>query len=317
MIGKALNAVLGRFNRKLQCVSTFRMIDEERLALRELHALASMPGDRTGAIGGIVFTKDRPTQLHALLTSYLRHAADPVPLNVLYKAGTDAHIHTYREVFDCFAPELVRPVAQGDFRADVLALLASIGTERVLFLVDDIVFIEPFAFADFLPFDWLHTIPALRLGRGLDICYTREKPQKEPPYLAGVVDNERFVAWRWKEGEHEYAFPLSLDGHIFGRREIEIIAQHSQFAAPNTFENALQIYLPSFENRIAVSYAKPCLVNVPLNRVQEEWHSRHGGTHQDELLEAWNQGLRWDVAALDGYRNHSTHEEVEVKLVPR
>lgn len=317
MIGNALNSVLGRFDRRLQCASTFRLIDEERLALQELYTLASTPGDRRGPIEGVVFSKDRPTQLHALLTSYLRHAADPAPLHVLYKASTDSHARTYREVFECFTPDLIRTVEEGHFRADVLRLLSSISTERILFLVDDIVFIEPFAFADFLDFDWLHTVPALRLGRGLDNCYTRNQPQQEPPYIQDLTGDPRLVAWRWKDGEHDYGFPLSLDGHIFGRKEIEIIARHSEFAAPNTFENAMQIYLGGFKNRHAVAYAKPCLVNVPLNRVQVEWSSRHGNRHQDELLDAWERGLQWDVASLDGYRNRSTHEEVDVKLVPR
>ncbi len=106
--------------------------------------------------------------------------------------------------------------------------------------MDDIIFLEPFAFADFLRFDPLKFIPTLRLGRGLTECYTRTQPQLEPPYLSGLVDNPRLVVWRWKQGEHDYGFPLSVDGQIYSRREIAIIARHSQFGAPNTFENALQ-----------------------------------------------------------------------------
>jgi hypothetical protein len=183
--------------------------------------------------------------------------------------------------------------------------------------VDDIIFLEPFAFADFLSFDPLKFIPTLRLGRGLTECYTRTQPQVEPPYLPGLVENPRLVVWRWKQGEHDYGFPLSVDGQIYSRREIAIIARHSQFSAPNTFENALQIFHHEFAERYAVAYEKARLVNVPLNRVQQEWESRHGGMQADALLEAWHKGLRWNVAALDGYRNRSTHEEVEVELVPR
>ncbi|MEP6670107.1 MAG: hypothetical protein ABJF10_13185 [Chthoniobacter sp.] len=317
MIGQVINAVLKRFDRRLQCASTYHLVEQKRLALQELFTLAGSSEDEPVTLEGIVFSKDRPTQLHALLDSYRRHAADPVPLHVIYKATTSAHEAAYREVFACFDSALVRPVPQGVFKDDLVKLLGGLKCSRIVFLVDDIIFIEPFAFADLLSFDPLRFIPTLRLGCGLTECYTRSKPQIEPPYLPGITTDPRLVVWRWKDGEHDYGFPLSVDGQIYSRREIAVIARYGEFRAPNTFENALQVYNEEFAGRYAVAYKKARLVNVPLNRVQEEWDSRHAGLHEDKLLESWHQGLRWDVAALDGYRNRSTHEEVEVQLVPR
>jgi hypothetical protein len=309
--------VLKRFDRRLQRESTYRLIERKRLATEELLTLAGSSLEEPATLEGIVFSKDRPTQLHALLASYCRHAADAVPLHVIYKATTSAQEAAYREVFACFESALVRPWAQGKFRDDVRRLLECLPCSRILFLVDDIVFIEPFAFADFLAFDPLKFIPTLRLGRGLTECYTRGQPQVEPPYVPGVVSDPRLIAWRWKDGEHDYGFPLSVDGQIYSRREMAIIAKYSDFQAPNTFENALQVFNREFAARYAVAYEKACLVNVPLNRVQQEWESRHGCVHEDELLAAWHKGLQWNVAALDGYRNRSTHEEVAVQFVPR
>lgn len=317
MIGRAINSVLRRFDFRVQCESTFLMAERKRFALQELLALAGSSLDEPAVLEGIVFSKDRPTQLHALLNSYRRHAADPVPLHTIYKATTAAYERAYREVFACFDGALVRPIVQGDFRGDVVSLLENLKCSRIVFLVDDIVFLEPFAFADFLAFDPLKFIPTLRLGRGLTECYTRSQPQSEPPYLHGVLDDPRLIVWRWKDGEHDYGFPLSVDGQIYSRREIAILAKHSQFSAPNTFENALQVFHDEFAERYALAYSKARLVNVPLNRVQEEWDSRHAGMQADTLLEAWGRGMQWNIAALDGYRNHSTHEEIEVHLVSR
>ena len=316
-LSRPINFLLRRFDRRLQCESTYRMVEEKRLALQELFALAGSTLEEPATLEGIVFSKDRPTQLHALLDSYRRHAVDAVPLHVLYKATTAEHEKAYGEVFACFDRTLVRPVPEGRFFDDVVALLDRLKCSRILFLVDDIIFIEPFAFRDFLGFDPLKFVPTLRLGRGLTQCYTRGQPQVEPPYLEGVVKNPQLITWRWKDGEHDYGFPLSVDGQIYSRREMAIIARHSAFQAPNTFEMALQTFATEFAERYAVAYEKACLVNVPLNRVQQEWESRHAGVHEDELLEAWRKGLRWNVAALDGYRNRSTHEEVAVQFVPR
>lgn len=317
MIDALVNRVLAPFDYRLQCKSTFKMLERERLALRELLALAGSTSHEPARLEGVVFSKDRPTQLHALLASWFRHATDPVPLHVIYKATTKEQKEVYRDVLDCFDAEWVIPIAQGNFRKDVISLLDVLSCSRILFLVDDIVFIEPFTLGDFLEFEPLKFVPTLRLGRGLTECYTRSKPQNEPPYLEGIVSNPRLLIWRWKQGEHDYGFPLSVDGQIYDRREIAIISKYSEFKAPNTFENALQVFNSIFKERYAVGYTKAPLVNIPLNRVQEEWDSRHGGMHQNDLLKAWRNGLRWDVASLDGYCNRSTHEEIQVKLVPR
>lgn len=322
MIGDFINSVLKRFDRRLQCESTFQLIEQHRKALLELYTHAATPRQistsTTNLIEGIVFSKDRPLQLHGLLESYLRHAADPAPLHVLFKASSGAQRRAYDEVFACFADAKITAREEHQFRDDTRALIAAVQAERVVFLVDDILFIEPFAFADLCRFDLLKWVPTLRLGRGIDYCYTRSVSQKEPPYFAppGAAD-PRLVAWNWCEGEHEYAFPLSLDGHIFDRREIEIIAAHSDFVGPNTFETILQLYIEPFLCRQAVAYAKPRLVNVPWNRVQSEWDSRNAGVSDAELLRVWEDGQQLDTSSFDGYVNRSTHEELPLKLVRR
>ncbi len=88
MISQVVNRILQRFDRRLQCDSTFRLTEQKRLALEELLALAGSSSDEPVTLQGIVFSKDRPTQLHALLVSYFRHAADAVPLHIIYKATT-------------------------------------------------------------------------------------------------------------------------------------------------------------------------------------------------------------------------------------
>src|SRR5258708_3999245 len=139
-IGRALNSVLQRFDCRLVSASISRMVEEKRLALEELLALAGSSPDEAATLEGIVFSKDRPTQLHALLDSYCRHAADPVPLHIIYKATTEAHERAYREVFACFAAALIRPVVQGHFHADVVPLLEGLNCTRIVFLVHLILF---------------------------------------------------------------------------------------------------------------------------------------------------------------------------------
>ncbi len=319
MIARAIKALLKRFDRRLQCESTFQLLDRNRHALLALYQNAanadprSIPG--ASQIEGIVFSKDRPLQLHALLKSYLHHVESPAPLHVLYKATSPEMECAYRELFTDVSASPIAAHAESNFRDDVRQLLGTIRSERVFFLVDDILFIEPFDLDALCRWDWLRYIPTLRHGRGIDYCYTRSVPQKEPPFLTDAPPG--FIIWRWQDGEHEYAFPLSLDGHVFHREEIAIIAAHSDFVGPNTLETILQLYIDAFLCRQAVAYEKARLVNVPWNRVQAEWDSRHGTVSEAELLRAWQDGMEVDIHSFSGYKNRSTHEELPLKLIPR
>src|SRR5207244_1818916 len=100
-----------------------------------------------------------------------------------------------------------------------------ISATRIFFLVDDNLFIEPFSFADLCAHDWLHHVPSLRLAAHLDYCYTRGEPQRLPKFHRPENADGKMIYWIWSEGEHDWGFPLAVDGHIFCRREIEIISE--------------------------------------------------------------------------------------------
>ena len=52
---------------------------------------------------GIVFSKDRALQLHALLCSYSEKVATPVPLRILYCVSTPEHQKAYDEIMEIFS----------------------------------------------------------------------------------------------------------------------------------------------------------------------------------------------------------------------
>ena len=51
---------------------------------------------------GIVFSKDRAIQLHALFASYFEKVKDPVPIHIIYSASTKKHEEAYAELFEIF-----------------------------------------------------------------------------------------------------------------------------------------------------------------------------------------------------------------------
>jgi hypothetical protein len=111
---------------------------------------------------------------------------------------------------------------------------------------------------------------------------------------------------------------MSLDGNIFLTNEIANMVQHLEFAGPNSFEAGLMLnFGPWAAMRRGVCYRRSAVVNIPCNRVQNEFRNWHGAMHQGFLLDQWERGLQVDHRALYGLSNRATHEELNLTFVPR
>jgi len=320
-----LNRQLSRVGVRLQRASTIESLLRQSRVAAELMATmvdASTSG-RNPSVAGVVFSMDRAIQLHALLATYARNVADSPRLHLLYRATTDAHGAAYREVIDEFGgllASVTRQPARDTFRNQLLEILGGLAVDRLFFLVDDIVFIEPVDFGDLIPADPRSFVPSLRLGANLTSSYVVRQRQPLPAlrsWPSRMPGGPELLRWRWSEGIHDWSYPLSVDGNVFARNEIVVLANHTSFDSPNSFENGLQQYAPFFQSRFGICYAKSRIVNIPWNRVQQEVANFHGSIHQDDLLREWQNGRRLDHEALQGFVNESVHQELPLQLRAR
>lgn len=313
-----LHRAVGRFfaGRGLVVLSERRLaaLQHQRRALLNL-AVDGTTSASTKGVECVVFSKDRPMQLHALLSSYYAMAADAVPVHVLYRASDARYESAYRQVERIFLARGVRFVPQTNFRENVLEMLDGLRTDKVMFLVDDILFVEPFRFADLASWDSARYIPSLRLGKNLSYCYTVQRRQRLPQFLNESTGDA--MIWRWAEGEHDWGYPMSLDGHVFSLDEIRVMALASEFSSPNTLEVALTDFNDCVSDRLGVCYAKSRIVNVPSNRVQNDNDNIHMGVDPRYLLEQWEAGYQLDYERLFGMSNTAAHEEIVLPLVRR
>jgi hypothetical protein len=273
------------------------------------------PALRSGAV--VIFSMDRAIQLHALLHSYFTHVANPVPVSVLYRATSDRHTRAYNEVLDEFKDRAVKPIRQStrrQFRPALLQILRHLSCDKVIFLVDDIVFINAVDMAAFLTFDTRDFVPSLRLGEHLTRCYTVAHDQALPPFLQA---DGPYRTWYWRDGQFDWGYPLSVDGHVFGLAELMAFVEATEFETPNSFEASLQVYSRFFLRRRGVCFRESRIVNVPWNKVQADNPNLHGSVHQDDLLCRWEEGLRIHVEQFYGMTTESCHQELPLTLVPR
>jgi hypothetical protein len=268
----------------------------------------------------IVFSKDRALQLHALLSSYLEKVAPPVPVYIMYQTSTLSHQKSYEEVIEIFSKKnfiFKKQKSDDSFRSDLTLLLESVHSEKIFFLVDDVLFIEDFDIQDFVKFDTDKFVPTLRMGLNLNKCYTLQTNQPVPEFMTDMIKDDDKITWQWDRGIYDWSYPLSLDGHFFSAQEIKTMIPLIDFSAPNTLEDQLQHFKRFFMFRKGVAYNKSRIVNIPCNKVQNENKNIHGNRHQDYLLEQWQKGYQMDYRQLYGFNNTSAHQEINFDLLKR
>jgi hypothetical protein len=298
-------------------IDSYESYGQALIGLYQLRPLLSTMTALDPSIECVIFTKDRTLQLHALLSSYLEHVKNPAPLHILWKGSRKQYRRAYHELFDTFGPRIQTVRPETSFRKDLLEMLQSMQCSRVMFLVDDIVFIHPVDLAPFAALPSDRYVPSLRLGRQLSCSYWYQKPMPLPTFVPGIVEDADKLCWTWEQGEMEWGFPLSLDGHIFSRQEIMIMIKHFEFNGPNSLEGVMQRFKGIYMKRYGVCPLHSVIVNIPCNRVQSEYNYPHGNIHQDFLLEKWEKGFQINYAKFYAMNNRSVHEDVPLEFIIR
>lgn len=245
-------------------------------------------------------------QLDAFLRSYEQHVKPLGEVHVLYAASNARHAVAYEQVF-VLHPCAV-PCLETSFKTNLLELLPDDG--NIIFFVDDMIFVRSWTVLE---------VPglSLRLGPNLTRNYASADMRQLLPSFQPSV-NVGCLSWQWSEGELAWGYPLSLDGHVFDLREIRPLIARTHFVSPNTLESGLQQFQPQFLQGRGTCYCMSRVVNVPWNRVQEDWPNRCGeGNDAETLLAQWEAGQQIDLSGLYGVVNQSVHQEFPLVLQPR
>ena len=260
-------------------------------------------------IDAMVFSRNRPMQLHTLLSSMerLTNLKDVTVLHRYddqYKPGLQRVIGLH---------PTVKFVEETDFEGQVKTYL-KLGQKFCVFFVDDMIFKMPIDVAgpcavlannpNFLTF-------SMRLGTHLTYCYPNSSQQRVPD---GSIKSGFFV-WGWKGAEHDWGYPFSVDGHIFRRSELEGWTSHLRFASPNQFESQMQLVRGTFAlPDLCFSMINSTVFNMPLNKVQTELNNRSESVSIDEMYSSWMSGMTFDYERVTGLLNDAAHSPVSIPL---
>lgn|GEM_PF-834754 len=259
-----------------------------------------------------MFSKDRATQLDALLRSIRAFLTFPHRLHVLYTASS-AEFELGYDRLRIWHKGVHWVSEEGQFGQTMKNLMKEIdhGPGRYLmFLVDDMMFIRPFTAAKLmksLAEDDKILAVSLRLGESITYCYTANIQSPPPDFSKGY-------RWAWKKASSGYwNYPMSLDAHIFRTSDFAQLLPRLNFSGPNMLEAILAgqpLNRPDL-----VCEQNPTVINVAANRVQSYFQNRSGAMSAELLNESLLAGLAIDVRPFVGRIVNSCHIEEDLPLI--
>lgn len=255
--------------------------------------------DGAPAFNMIVFSKDRACQLDQLLGSlrtHVRNVNTPfIKLQVLYTHSTKKFADGYKAVkrlhpsvifhqqgnlshgvtSSLFEAFLAGGGAVDSFKGDYLRLLDD-AIPYTMHFMDDMLVTDTWGLAEQLATHRLLSsrpeviAMSLRLHPGVTTCYATNEDTPPPDF-----DPE--MTWLWRAARGDWAYPMSLDAHVFRTFDIMPLAHHLKYHNPNTLEGSMAMHCFSESAACAARLAcfrRAKVLNIPANRVQDTFPNR-------------------------------------------
>lgn len=288
----------------------------------------------TKGLNVIVWSKDRPAQLHLCLETLISNfkEAKDSTIAVVYRATTARMTKAYDQLRSVWSANELEGGPKINFIYDtnfyLMTVMAFGYHEQTMFVVDDQVFTDTFSTSDeaFVMQrngkDKFFTI-SLRLDPTKNYCYPVDQNQPIPEF---TLKTENTLAWNWSSAKFDWGYVASLDGNVYITDPIRGLIsqiQPNQITNPNTLENILNAV--SQQGAVTypkqnLAYAKAKTVSIPVNKVQSTFNNRSSDSYSiEELLNKWEEGYKIDADAVVSKvkDSNSPHTPVEYTFIKR
>ena len=267
-------------------------------------------------ITSIIFSKDRATQLHAFLSSYIALVKNYGKMYIIYKCSNEQHQKSYDELMSIHSQQPFHFIKEVDFRNQLLKILREDEAKSILFYVDDMIFIRPFDYSEIKGIDTSRYILSLSRGKDLTYSIVLNTPLKIPTFHR-YSDNFEMFDWFGYNKYSDWEYPLGVSGYMFGRKELLLMLENIPFKAPNSLESNMQKFLPLVRNKKGICPTFVSTVCIHANLVQTEGTNRILGTFSiEDLLDKWDRGLQINIVDFYG-KDANIAQEQKYNFIPR
>lgn len=277
----------------------------------------------------VIVSKDRAAQAELCLVSLIKNANwlfDKVTL--LYVSSTlefEKGYHLlHKRMVGVYEPYWLEFRKEMSFKEDILETVNVKEYDYTCFLTDDLIIyrktkvtINEIETAMETPNVGCIT---LRLGNNTVIQDQYNGQKCTMPQSVGFIENTPFVYWNWKEIPRftNFAYPLSVDGHIFKTPYIVDVMKNTDFFNPNSLEGNWQKHVESCP-KLMCSLPNSIIVNTPLNRVQDTAPNKAGewfGMSAKDMNTKYLNNLVIDLNNIDFSGVRGCHQELEMPWKP-
>lgn len=269
----------------------------------------SAHGDRYD-VDLIIFSKDRPLQLYALLESLATQAKGFHDIAVLCHAKNDRVAHAYKQVEQAFPTvDFIyqsRENPRGDFKRLLCSLVDHSHANYLIFAVDDIIVTDSFDIEECAKL--LEQTKAygfyLRLGKDITGCFMERRETGLPQFYP--VQGGVGVIWHFDTGQGDWRYPNTVDMTLYPKATVVKACHQLNYHSPNTFEGTWCGYVNLKMSGLCFETSK--IINIPMNLVQTDWKNLMTNTFTaDQLLDLFEKGQKIDVAALHKFPHKAPH----------
>lgn len=215
----------------------------------------------------LIFSKDRASQLDALITSiYKFYDSNQIDISVLYKSTHE----NYQVAYDSIVSQNgLNFIKENNFREDTLSIINSTNTEYIAISTDDTVLYRKFKLDNVLPIV-MNQCDVFSLRYGYNTVIQDFHLKTYQPSLRRPVEllEGKVLLWNWTEYEplHNYGYPFGLDMHIFKRQQLLSLLESFNWKNTNEMESGL-FYLRHKISPLISSFSHSVAVNIPINNM--------------------------------------------------
>lgn len=255
----------------------------------------------------IIFSKDRACQLDLLLRSIIKmwpsYCNEMHNMNIIWTATRLNYFGAYMKLIEKYKKEF-NFIRQGQYCITAKAMNDNI--PYTMFIVDDLVFKEPFSIdcEEYKKFKGNDDIMALSLRLDIDknYCYTQNKNMMVPIFRMKNM-------WEWEGKDFDWGYPWSIDASIFRTKDIMVIANNYIYPKnPNLLETCL--IKKMIRRPYMMCFDKAKVINNPANKVGK-FHNRYGKIDIEKLNDIFLSGKQIALEPIIGMESNSCHKEFE------
>ncbi len=263
-------------------------------------------------IQAVIFSKDRACQLDLLLRSIRMFwkGYDSSKITIIYAYSSEKFGSGYTRLMSLY-PEF-NFVKEKHILSNML-LSIKIDVPYTTFFVDDDIFTNEWNinnndtvwnnFANFQNFVCL----SLRLGRNISKNYE----SGDIPVPINIFTKSP-CSWKWQEAHSDFAYPGSVDGHIFKTMELVYMLRGIDHCC--NIEPVLMRQISenkSIREKLMICYDKSKIVNVPNNMIQTIHNNKHMNGSIEKLNELYVSGKHISLEPFININNDSCHYPME------